>query len=141
MVSQDFKAFTHKVSTALTDNNVHVDVYTLLGIADALFVEPVAETPHDALVRQALEDPGHLLTDYAGNQDNTTVLEFLQDNKKINAIKRLRLIAGSGLKESKEAIEDERVTAKVTELQVEALRAKLTSNPWDQAFERDEPPF
>jgi ribosomal protein L7/L12 len=123
MVSTDLKNFAVKVQTALRDNGVTVDVYQLLSIVDALYVEPIDNTldgllaktkagdwSRDLLVKVALLDDGREVTYYSGNTDTNTVAEYLRQTKKINAIKRLRGLTGAGLRESKEAVEDWRVS-------------------------------
>jgi len=56
---------------------------------------PAMENTHDNLVRRA--------------RDSHKVWEQVQERKKIEAIKQLRALTGCGLKEAKEAIEDDRV--------------------------------
>lgn len=52
---------------------------------------------HDDLVNVAL--------------NNSVVMQYVADGKKINAIKELRAVSRAGLKESKEAVEDQRVVS------------------------------
>ena len=46
---------------------------------------------------------------------NDTIMTAMKEGKKINAIKELRTVARCGLKEAKEACEDSRVTARLSD--------------------------
>lgn len=122
------------------------DTYNLLDAADAIVAldseiepfRPVIKSPDGrAVYNWSL---GHWTFDHNGLVDialnNSDILEFMLDNKKIHAIKELRGRTFAGLKESKEAIEDGRVTDYVERVRAEraeaaeAIRQQLVGAPW-----------
>ena len=103
------------------------NTYDLLNATDAVLALDAA-TPsivpptHDQLVAAA-----------RGSED---VLAPMREGKKINAIKALRSLTSCGLKEAKEAVEDQRVM-----VFFDTERWQVPSgDPWD-ALAQDEPPF
>lgn len=97
MLTEDFKAFARNLSNVMVDNGVHADVYQILNIADALYVPPAPPTydTHEARVQAAL--------------GNAEVRHHMRNGQKIKAIKELRAQTLCGLKEAKDAVEDDRV--------------------------------
>lgn len=103
MSNAHFKSTAHTLAGYLDSAGISYDVYALLNLTDSLiglsFIDPSIPTPesmHDARVLRAVQSPD--------------VMGHLWDNKKISAIKELRLLANCGLKEAKDAVEDIRVT-------------------------------
>lgn len=137
MTSSHFKNVTSTLATACGNAGVTLDVYSLLALAEALIDmgfdanEPTqaVEAPvslHEILVRMACK--------------SHAIMESVQDNRKIVAIKELRTLAtengvipsaGGYLATLKRAVEDSRVEA----------TAALWSNPWTSHHDLDEPPF
>lgn len=113
------------------------DTYNLLAAADAI----VALDDTIEVARPVIKSPdggatynwdsgrwdfshGHLV-DIA--KTDGQILASLDNNKKIEAIKRLRAVAHCGLREAKDAVEDYRVDAAVRDLRgLQALREKLS---------------
>ena len=96
--------------------------YNLLRAADAVVAldNTIAhQNTHDSLVHVVLND-------YA-------IMDEVRDGKKIKAIKALRAQANCGLKEAKEAIEDERVYSQFNVWHEEGM--------WRKDSVSDEPPF
>lgn len=87
MLTTEFK----RVAKILSENLPGTDVYTLLELTDKV----VSVFHAKDLVSSALYD--------------AQIVQFCADNQKMNAIKRLRALTSCGLKDAKEAIEDERV--------------------------------
>ena len=67
---------------------------------------------HEALVQRALY--------------NSTIMDSVKSDRKIQAIKHLRDMTYCGLKEAKEAIEDQRIWGAHNDHALNALREKLT---------------
>lgn len=95
MLTDNFKA----TAAAINDAVPNLDVYTLLNltqkVVDINTVALPVKFSHDALVEAAL--------------GSGRVLEALQRDQKILAIKELRFLTNAGLKDTKDAIEDYRV--------------------------------
>lgn len=137
--SAHFKKSARNMADMMNDAGITFDVYQLLNMVDVMvqagmsFAEPVENVPgqtdwrHEYLVSLACR--------------SHHVLEMVQADRKILAIKELRLIMQNDdslptpqsgwLKPAKDAIEDSRVTT----------AASLWSNPWAVESGRDEPPF
>jgi ribosomal protein L7/L12 len=130
MISSEFRAVAAVLSKHIPD------VYTLLGVTDevmsaiALAAAPDTKT-HDGRVLVALNSP--------------VIIDFLVETRKINAIKELRAVTLCGLKEAKDAVEDSRVVEAAAQVKqqrdLDDLRERLNSNPWDNDHDPDEPPF
>ena len=92
---------SEQFATVVRALSTHIDnSWTLINAADAVVAalnptEVKTYNTHDERVQAALL--------------SREVMGFVADNKKIHAIKELRSITGSGLKEAKDAIEDWRV--------------------------------
>lgn len=119
MSSENFKTAARDLAKTLDSIGITYDVYMLLTLTDALMAKGFAPTPdystHAGRVQAALNDP--------------EVMQHMYEGKKINAIKRLRTLTLAGLKDAKDAVEDDRV----------GIAANLMSNPWDH--HNYEPPF
>ena len=72
----------------------------------ALRAKLTFQPSHNDLVRMALGNP--------------TVLNFVAENKKIAAVKELRAAANCGIREAKDAVEDERVVNRAATARVGA---------------------
>lgn len=103
MTTSHFKNAAKTLNTAAGNAGVFLSVYDLLNLTEALidlgavFDENYTQslTDHDKRVMAALTSP--------------EVMKHMRDGKKIHAIKELRLITQCGLKEAKDAVEDDRV--------------------------------
>ena len=96
MSHKDFTEFARKVADALGTHAGITNPYTILSVANDLYVESAAPVnSHEGRVAVCLGSP--------------TIINFMQDGKKIHAIKELRQITGCGLREAKDAVEDYRV--------------------------------
>ena len=127
------------------------NVYTLLTATDEVLT--------------ALKDAGFLIPetpDYSTHQgrvqaalNSVVVMDYVRDDKKIHAIKELRTLTSCGLKEAKDAVEAtevwdvspqaiarrEREAVEQRDREIAELQNRLNSNPWDDDYDPDEPPF
>lgn len=117
MSNDHFKATARTLASHLDTAGISYDVYSLLNLTDALvgqsFIDPSIPTPaqsHDERVLRAVQ--------------SETVMRHMHDNKKINAIKELRLLTSCGLKEAKDAVEDSRVDS-----------ASYRFKDWDEKYQ------
>ena len=124
MASDHFKNVAMTLNTACGNAGVVLDTYGLLHLADALIAMGFDATD------RTHEKSEHDLRVDAAIESHECVGSY-NDGKKILAIKALRGLTGCGLKEAKDAIEDDRF----------AIAANLTASPWTHHHERDEPPF
>lgn len=97
------------IALALRD---HVsDSYALLAATDSIesvLPELTRIAAENETMRQSVRYDTHEHRVLAAIRSET-VLAYMQEGKKINAIKELRAVASCGLKEAKDAIEDDRV--------------------------------
>ena len=102
----DFRTVARTLAPFISDPMTLLDaVDAMLGIPQVIEVRERGGYTHRELVDIAIDDP--------------EVMQHMMDTKKISAIKRLRELTGQGLKETKEAVEDNDVA-------VAMLRMKLT---------------
>ena len=118
-MNTNFRTAAKSIAKTLDKHGITYDVYQLLNLTDDLLrdgYEPEVDySTHEGRVTAALESPD--------------VMQHMYEGKKINAIKELRLLTSCGLKEAKDAVEDNLV----------AIKASLMSNPWDH--HNYQPPF
>jgi len=134
MTTQHFKDSARSIATHLDRQGIQYDVYQLLNLTEALvsngasFIDPTTTAQYREDERKATHE--RLVT---AALNNSEVLEGLRGNKKIAAIKVLRLATACGLKEAKDAVEDDRVT----------IAANMLPDPWAllNNGHGDEPPF
>lgn len=97
-MSENFALVARALAPFVTDSLSLIQaVDAVVDAIDTGFVAPPTYDTHDSRVEAGLR--------------STEVLNYLRDGKKINAIKELRTITSCGLKEAKDAVEDERLEA------------------------------
>jgi ribosomal protein L7/L12 len=132
MTTQHFKDSARSIASHLDRQGISYDVYQLLNLTEALvsngvsFVDPATTSAYREAERAATHE--RLVTAALNSHE---VLGSLAERKKINAIKALRSLTACGLKEAKDAVEDDRVEAS----------ALMVGDPWGRHHDSDEPPF
>lgn len=100
-------AVAQSINAAMVSEGYYPDAYDALRIADKAMQKGLT-TKDDRAVVGPLNTDHDSLVQFCSSDDITAwcIQRFIVNNQKIHAIKVLRRVAGVGLKEAKDAIDD-----------------------------------